>query len=1016
MKIETIRIFNINSLKGLNVIDFSSEPLKSSGLFAITGPTGAGKSTILDVIMLGLFNYVPRLNTTISTNRIEKLGSIVTHYCDQAWVEVEYSCAAGQFRSRWSIQKKKRGEGFRDYEMDLIELPSQRSLGLKKGDIPAENSNKIGLNAKQFLKTILLSQGGFARFLRASKEERTDLLEEITGAKIYREIGRKAFQFKSEKETEIKEQETKLSTIELLDTDQLNQLNTELNTSSLTLTHLKASKSALLRILDLQKLNHNLTLQEKSIENTKVSIFQTTSNFDRSAAKLTNHETVSKHHASIQRYSSTTEIIAKLQTHNETLASKITADNHTISNTLQQASNLTKDSLSLNNLLEKLAEFRSTILSADQARQEALNDGKRIRQTTNNKLTQSTLQKTWINTLVSKAKIDPSEALQLITTHKKSLPTQNQSRAQLQENWKELSAKIEHTKALQLIKKELDSLQHNATKHQQNINAHTKELQLAEKELQPIPEKISKLEQQHLERKAEHRRLLEKGKWKAELEKLEEDEPCPICGSTNHPYAIHKELTEITQIAAELLRIEDQLTQLSRQEKQIKENITTAKVNIDRYQDELVRTNGSIESATSRIQELKSQYEFLNTTLPLQDLVADLQKQQQLTQKALDNLEEILLLNELEELYTTFQESLSTYKLKNEARMKLYAGDDITYDIDVLQDNFNNASERLKLNRINLESNKKQLEENEQLLKDVTTILKPVVDSLNVAKAPDLLQFTLSDNELQAINNLKDKLITLKSSLATKEEAYKENKAKYTAVFEQLTSEEKEHFNKPSQELTTEQASLEKQEASINKVIGSINQKLKTNAELAEKQKDLLKQLKKLKKGAKKYQILAEMIGDSQGKKWAAYAQNLTFMHLISRANARLENLTDRYILYFDPDQDSLIVIDKYAGDKMRSVETLSGGETFLLSLALALSLSDFASNNISIDSLFIDEGFATLDNETLDSVMTTLEKLQDQSGKIIGIISHVESLKDRINTQIKVNKAAEGHSTIEIV
>ena len=1016
MKIETIRIFNINSLKGLNVIDFSSEPLKSSGLFAITGPTGAGKSTILDVIMLGLFNYIPRLNSTVSTNRIEKLGSIVTHYCDQAWVEVEYSCAAGQFRSRWSIQKKTRGEGFRDYEMDLIELPSQRSLGLKKGDIPAENSQKIGLNAKQFLKTILLSQGGFARFLRASKEERTDLLEEITGAKIYREIGRKAFQFKSEKEAEIKEQETKLSTIQLLDSDQLTQLNNELNTSSLSLTHLKTSKTALLRILELQKLNLNITLQEKSIENTKVSIFQINSDFERSATKLANHETVSKHHASIQRYSSTTENINKFQTLNETLTSKINTDKNTIANTLQQASELTKESLSIHNLLEKLAEFRSTILDADQARNEALNDGKRIRQSINNKLSQTTLQKTWINSLLSKAKIDPSEALKLINTHKKSLPTQNQSRTLLQENWKELSAKIEHTKALLQISKELNTLQHDATKHQQNINAHTKELQLAEKELHPIPEKISQLEQLQIERKAEHRRLLEKGKWKAELEKLEDDEPCPICGSTDHPYAIHKELTEITQIAAELLRIEDQLTLLSRQEKQIKENITTAKVNIDRYQDELVRTKSSIENTTSRIELLKSQYEFLNTTLPLQDLIAQFQNEQQLTQKALDNLEEILLLNELEELYLTFQQSLSVYKARNEERMKLYKGNDITHDIDVLQDNFNNASQRLKLNSTNLASNKKQLAENEQLLNEITSILQPVIDSLNVTKVNDLLQFTLSDMELQAINNLKDKLISLKSSLATKEEAVKENKSKYKTALEELSHEEKEYFNKPSQELTTELASLETQEASINNVIGSINQKLKTNAEQEEKQKDLLKHLKKLKKGAKKYQILAEMIGDSQGKKWAAYAQNLTFMHLISRANARLENLTDRYILYFDPDHDSLIVIDKYAGDKMRSVETLSGGESFLLSLALALSLSDFASNNISIDSLFIDEGFATLDNETLDSVMTTLEKLQDQSGKIIGIISHVESLKDRINTQIKVNKAAEGHSTIEIL
>jgi len=107
-------------------------------------------------------------------------------------------------------------------------------------------------------------------------------------------------------------------------------------------------------------------------------------------------------------------------------------------------------------------------------------------------------------------------------------------------------------------------------------------------------------------------------------------------------------------------------------------------------------------------------------------------------------------------------------------------------------------------------------------------------------------------------------------------------------------------------------------------------------------------------------------------------------------------------------------MIDTYQADAVRSVNTLSGGESFLVSLALALGLSDLASHKTQIDSLFIDEGFGTLDAETLDIAITALENLQ-ASGKMIGIISHVEALKERISTQIQVKKMSGGVSKIEV-
>jgi exonuclease SbcC len=102
-------------------------------------------------------------------------------------------------------------------------------------------------------------------------------------------------------------------------------------------------------------------------------------------------------------------------------------------------------------------------------------------------------------------------------------------------------------------------------------------------------------------------------------------------------------------------------------------------------------------------------------------------------------------------------------------------------------------------------------------------------------------------------------------------------------------------------------------------------------------------------------------------------------------------------------------------GGERRSVKTLSGGETFIISLALALGLSDLASRDIRIDSLFVDEGFGSLDSDTLEQAITTLEQLQAESNKTVGIISHVESLKDRIYTQIRLEKQNSGYSTMAI-
>ncbi len=199
----------------------------------------------------------------------------------------------------------------------------------------------------------------------------------------------------------------------------------------------------------------------------------------------------------------------------------------------------------------------------------------------------------------------------------------------------------------------------------------------------------------------------------------------------------------------------------------------------------------------------------------------------------------------------------------------------------------------------------------------------------------------------------------------------------------------------------------------LSQQIGAIVQKLKDNENQKGQRATQLTAINAQREKLQVWQQLHTLIGSADGKKYRTFAQGLTFEVMISHANSQLQKMSDRYLLARDDDSPlELNVIDDYQGGEIRSTKNLSGGEGFIISLALALGLSQMASHNIRVDSLFLDEGFGTLDEESLDIALDTLTGLQ-QEGKLIGIISHVQALKDRILTQIKVEKISGGFSQI---
>ena len=310
----------------------------------------------------------------------------------------------------------------------------------------------------------------------------------------------------------------------------------------------------------------------------------------------------------------------------------------------------------------------------------------------------------------------------------------------------------------------------------------------------------------------------------------------------------------------------------------------------------------------------------------------------------------------------------------------------------------------------NTQSKTSKAEQLNTLNIDLETTSKTIQDaviSFGFDNVNDLEKTILNNNEAEQIEIDFQKL---NKTAIQKKQSLHDTKERLHA----LQAEKRTEIN-PSelQERTAELTITQKENA---EQIGGIKEKLNHNQlqkqQLAAHQDTIDTQ----QTAFEKWDELRQLIGSADGKKFRVFAQSLTLRKLSSLANRHLKQLNDRYFISMNEKETlELNIVDRYQGDNQRSMSTLSGGESFLVSLALALGLSDLAGRNAQIQSLFIDEGFGTLDARNLDLVIQTLENLQS-SGKTIGIISHVDALKERIYTQIRVVKQGHGFSTISVV
>lgn len=349
---------------------------------------------------------------------------------------------------------------------------------------------------------------------------------------------------------------------------------------------------------------------------------------------------------------------------------------------------------------------------------------------------------------------------------------------------------------------------------------------------------------------------------------------------------------------------------------------------------------------------------------------------------------------------------------------------------DLMEQKF---SEEVVKTQSNLEAVKKLLQENSIQKTDVEAQHSAILS--NMEKATSEVNFFTEKikNWLEIYNQKTQENLTfsdLKSLLnATPEWIENERNALQTIADEQTRAASillertqilEAHIGirpseRPFEDLKSLFENAKNQEAHLTQTIAAIGFRIKEDDSNKLKLGDLLKAISEQAKITDNWSKLNDSIGSADGKKFRQIAQEHTLEVLLRFANIHLQDLTNRYRIERIPNTLGLQVVDQDMGDEIRTVYSLSGGESFLVSLALALGLASLSSSKMKVESLFIDEGFGSLDPNTLNIAMDALERLHNQ-GRKVGVISHVQEMTERIPVQIKVSKKSSGRSLVEVL
>ena len=1215
MQILKLSFENINSLKGAWTIDFQAPDFRS-GIFAIVGPTGSGKTTILDAICLALYGHTPRIGS-ITQNANE----VMNRDCDSCRSSLEFQTLSGRYRATWSQKKQKNFDKTGKYGQVVSTMEKFEdgcwipiTDGSKVTSKKQEVQKIIGLSFDQFKRSVMLSQGDFAAFLKSKPNERAQTLEQITGTQIYSLLSTKVYDLAEEQKKlfEDKQREVELSPVlddavvltkqeqlkgiteesKVLET-QISKIEKESRWISETaelrnqflrvkaeLERLKENRNEFFRkenvvrlaehaqnilpifntLIDKQSLREDSIKEKSAAENELVNATKSLKEKDfnfKAAEEALNNENLQKPKklalfsqiefldAEISPLIKSSRLAQeeKIKLENETSdckdhLNKAKEDIRKLEEDREKRDLERKEDIKGAFLYQRKDELRDCKITAETlsaALADAEGKADKASETVKSQEKEAEalrIRKEKIASVIEADKVLLKEAEKRLSEilDGKTLDELTQEQLSFSEQIPLLEAVKSALKAVCDQKEEIVRQEDVMQRDSAELDNWSSKKEGYEKEIQSLTSR-----QEELEALVQ---IDELTKVRAELK---EGEPCPVCGSLEHPFAANLP-PEVATAKERLAVVKEESTDLQKNQKEAERKIDVLKdrilvsekrlkelrKNLDLAEEELtlkcgragLTREGVTEEAAAVLitkkesllidikkriakardaeskaaaakekiagttEELhRAEMVFSNAQTKFESAKSLLAQAQTGREKARTELEQfwrktakeygsVITDGELfahnPELFKRWIAKAAKYEellescreIENSLAIKKGTLPGLVESVERLEKSSREKSDQAA--ELQTELKTKQLQRDklfgtklveierkayERLLSQLAEAKDQAYENLSKARsvqaAAEQRLKTAEQRSAEAEKNLLSAKTewtdALKKEKFESEEDWRrarldseainalhkeitDYKAQSRSAADRFSEADKKLAEKESQKLTDKSLEVleaEKREASAEKEKlleqkGELQKELKTDEEARIKRAGIEDELKKLKHQVAVWDRLNTLVGSSSGDKYRRYVQSLVLLTLLKNANVELTKLHSRYRLAKGGGDMEIKVIDSDLADQERPTDNLSGGETFIVSLALALGLAQMASNNVRIDSLFLDEGFGTLDDDSLEKALNALSSLNAQ-GKTVGLISHVDQIKERIPSKIVVKRSAQpGVSRLE--
>ena len=954
MKILAIRLKNLTSIEGMVEVDFTAEPLHSAGIFAISGPTGAGKSTLLDALCLALYDKAPRFATSVESVNLADVGDNQINQSDVR-----------------NLLRRGTSDGYA--EVDFLGIDGRR---YRSRWSVRRTRNKISGSLQP--QTLEVKELDTEKEFQGTKKELLIQLVELVGL-TYEQFTRTVLLAQNDFATFLKSKgAAKAELLEkLTGTGVYSRISQEVYARNKAAQEEVTLIQNRMNVIELMPEEELLALQkekellaEKRVTGIKLLAEQNEQlNVVRS---LKMQEDLWK-----KKQQEEQEEQARLKMLQGALASQeeglvhFKAQWEAIQPDLKKARQL---DVQIQSQQDSYTQSKQMLQSANKQVSE---QEQKMRMATE----QLQVSYSSLNRLLNHVGIE--EALQLEQVEEILRQEADKLTAGINTNEERLLRL--NSFGYPLLTEEQMKLQKELTR-QQNIRQLTEtqtktkaEIERLEKETTDCLKQLTEQETalKVTQRLYENARMAVGKDVKALRQQLQEGEACPVCGSTAHPYHQEQEVVDT------LFR-------------SIEQEYNAAVANCQQ------NNNRSIVLQRDWTHQKMVDGQIGEQLAALYKAGIDAGNEEQIQHRLTELAERIL---EYRNLYAEWQRSDEEIK---KMRAHCEALRENVSLCRLAMQKVSSAKEQLLLLQNTASAEQKRFEVIEKAL----NVLRQERSQLLKGKSAD---------EAEAVVAKREKELNLALEKARKEvEAVHNRLSGLQGEMKQITlaiGELQEQYKKIESPEQLPEIIKKQQEENLNteRALSTMEARLLQQAKNKLTVEQIAKELAEKQTIAERWAKLNKLIGSADGAKFKVIAQSYTLNLLLLHANKHLSYLSKRYKLQQVPDTLALQVIDCDMCDEIRTVYSLSGGESFLISLALALGLSSLSSNNLKVESLFIDEGFGSLDAESLRTAMEALEQLQMQ-GRKIGVISHVQEMSERISVQVQMHKKVNGKSVLTVV